>query len=339
VPNNLAATPAGGSQINLTWSASSDNVGVTGYIVAYCVGAGCSNFAQLATTSSPGYSATSLSSATSYSFEVLAYDARPNYGGYSNIASATTADTSPPSAPATLSANAVSGTQIDLSWPAATDNVAVSGYLVERCSGVGCANFAQIAGTGSTSYSATGLSSSTSYTFRVRAYDAVPNYGSYSPVASATTPDVTPPTAPTSLTAAATSTTQINLSWPASTDDVGVVGYQVERCAGASCANFGLIGTSSSTSYSSGGLLPGNSYSFRVRAYDAVPYYGGYSPVATAITQGTPPPPNETITYEYDALGRLWRVTHSGTVNNGEQATYTLDATGNRSNVTIDARP
>ena len=54
-------------------------------------------------------------------------------------------DTSPPSAPGTLSATAISGSRVDLSWGAATDNVGVTGYRVERCQGAGCSNFAQIA--------------------------------------------------------------------------------------------------------------------------------------------------------------------------------------------------
>ncbi len=78
---------------------------------------------------------------------------------------------------------------MNLSWSAATDNVAVTGYLIERCPGTGCSTFAQIAapaGTG-TSYGDAGLIASTSYSYRVRATDAAGNLGPYSPVSSATT--------------------------------------------------------------------------------------------------------------------------------------------------------
>ncbi|HET9462206.1 MAG TPA: fibronectin type III domain-containing protein, partial [Gaiellaceae bacterium] len=97
-------------------------------------------------------------------------------------------DTEPPSAPGTLSASAVSQSQIDLSWGAATDNVAVSLYRIERCQGAGCTNFAEIATTTGTSYPDVGLASSSDYSYRVRAQDAVPNLGPYSNTASATTP-------------------------------------------------------------------------------------------------------------------------------------------------------
>ena len=54
-------------------------------------------------------------------------------------------DAQAPSAPGTLSATAVSGSRVDLAWGAATDNLAVTGYRIERCQGAGCTNFAQIA--------------------------------------------------------------------------------------------------------------------------------------------------------------------------------------------------
>src|SRR5262249_34665476 len=53
-------------------------------------------------------------------------------------------DTTAPSAPGTLTATATSANQINLGWGAATDNVGVTAYLIERCVGVGCSNFVQI---------------------------------------------------------------------------------------------------------------------------------------------------------------------------------------------------
>lgn len=46
-------------------------------------------------------------------------------------------------------------------------------------------------------------------------------------------------------------------------------------------------------------------------------------------------PASETITYSYDALGRVTNVAHSGTVNNGLNTAYSWDAADNRSNVTV----
>ena len=193
-PASLVATASGGTQINLSWTGSTDNVAVTGYRVERCQGAACTNFAEIAAPAGTGtsFSNTGLSAGTTYRYRVRAQDAVPNFSGYSNIATATTStasDTSPPSDPASLVATASGGTQINLSWTGSTDNVAVTGYRVERCQGAACTNFAEIAapaGTG-TSFSNTGLSAGTTYRYRVRAQDAVPNFSGYSNIATATT--------------------------------------------------------------------------------------------------------------------------------------------------------
>src|SRR5439155_24631 len=93
-------------------------------------------------------------------------------------------------------------------------------------------NGAQIATTSATSFANTGLQPSTTYSYTVAAYDAAGNLSAQSSPASATTPappDTTPPTVPAGLTATAVSSSQINLSWAASSDTVGVSGYRVYR--------------------------------------------------------------------------------------------------------------
>ena len=200
-PGALTATAAGSTQINLAWGAATDNVGVTGYRVERCAGSGCTTFAQIATPTGTNFSDTSLTAATSYSYRVRANDAAGNLGAYSSVASATTAqaaDLTPPTAPASLAATAASSTQISLTWAAATDNVGVTGYRLERCVGSSCTAFQQIAAPAGTSFSDTALTGGTSYRYRVRAADAAGNLGGYSPVASATTPapDLAPPRHP-----------------------------------------------------------------------------------------------------------------------------------------------
>src|SRR4029077_9747524 len=84
----------------------------------------------------------------------------------------------------------------DLSWGAATDNVGVTGYHIERCQGAGCTSFTEIGtttGTGTT-YKDTSTAASTSYRYQVRANDAAGNLGPYSDPATATTPIATGPT-------------------------------------------------------------------------------------------------------------------------------------------------
>ncbi|UKS31184.1 discoidin domain-containing protein [Paenibacillus sp. HWE-109] len=87
----MAAAASSSSQINLTWSASTDNVGVTEYRI-YRAGT------QVGTSTTASYSDTGLTASTSYSYTVKAVDAAGNLSGPSNTATATTTSgTTPPS--------------------------------------------------------------------------------------------------------------------------------------------------------------------------------------------------------------------------------------------------
>jgi chitodextrinase len=190
-PTGLVATAVSPTQINLSWTASTDNVGVTGYKVERCQSAGCSNFAQIATTTTTTFSDTGLTGSTSYSYRVRATDAAGNLSTYST--SSTSATPAPTlTAPASLTATAFSSTQINLSWSASTETGGtISNYLVERCQGIGCSGFAQIATPATTAVNDTGLTASTSYSYRVRATDAAGNLSPYSSAATTSTPGAT----------------------------------------------------------------------------------------------------------------------------------------------------
>ena len=190
-PGTLTASAFSDTQIELSWSAATDNVGPISYRIERCAGSGCSNFAEIAAGTSTNHMDVGLTPSTEYSYRVRAVDAAENEGPYSNTASATTPappDTETPSAPANPNASAVSATQIDLTWAAASDNVGVTLYRIERCSGAGCSVFGEVGTSTSTSFSNTGLTASTSYTYRVRAEDAALNLGAYSSTATASTP-------------------------------------------------------------------------------------------------------------------------------------------------------
>lgn len=108
-------------------------------------------------------------------------------------------DTTPPGAPSSLTAVAVSQTQINLTWGQSTDNVAIAGYLVERCQGAACTAFAQVAAPTVLAYQDPGLAPATSYSYRVRSSDPAGNLSIYTNVASVTTQSPPPP--PPSFTA------------------------------------------------------------------------------------------------------------------------------------------
>ncbi len=289
-PSGLAATAISGTQINLSWTASTDNVAVTQYLIESCQGAGCANFAQIGTSAGTTFSNTGLTINASYSYRVRATDAAANLGGYSNTATTTTQnpDTQAPTAPSGLAATAISTTQINLSWTASTDNVAVTQYQIERCSGAGCSNFAQIGTSTGTTFNNTGLTQSTSYSYRIRATDAATNLSGYSNTATATTltPDTQAPTAPSGLAATGVTSSQVNLNWSASSDNVGVTQYLIESCQGSGCSNFTQVGTSTGLTFSHTGLVQATLYRYRVRARDAAANMSGYSNIANGTTTG-----------------------------------------------------
>ena len=263
-PTGLGATAVSPTQVNLSWTAANDNVSVAQYRIERCQGAGCSVYTEIATSTTTSYNDSGRSPSTSYSYRVRAQDAALNLGPYSTTATTSTPaapDTTPPTAPTGLGATAVSPTQVNLSWTAASDNVSVAQYRIERCQGAGCSVYTEIATSTTTSYNDSGRSPSTSYSYRVRAQDAALNLGPYSTTATTSTPaapDTTPPTAPTGLGATAVSPTQVNLSWTAANDNVSVAQYRIERCQGAGCSVYTEIATSTTTSYNDSGRSPVN---------------------------------------------------------------------------------
>ncbi len=178
-----------------------------------------------------------------------------------------------PTVPTGLTASAISATQINLSWAASTDNVGVTGFKVYR----GGALLAALGNV--TSYSDTGLTSATAYSYTVAA--CAGNCSAQSTAVSVTTPaaaDTQAPTVPTGLTVSAISTTQINLLWTASTDNVGVTGYKVYR-GGVQ------VGTPAGTNFIDTSLTSATAYSYTVTACDAAGNCSAQSAAASATTR------------------------------------------------------
>ena len=164
-PTNVSAAVSSGRPV-VTWSASSDDVAVTGYDVlrdGAVVGT---------TTAGLSYTDTSALQGRTYSYSVRARDAAGNTSAASTAAAVAVPDTTAPSAPASLRAARTTSTRVTLTWTAATDNVAVTSYLVYRG-----ATLVGTVGAATRSFSATGLAPGTTYAFSVRARDAAGNLG------------------------------------------------------------------------------------------------------------------------------------------------------------------
>lgn len=258
-PPDLAATPTLNS-IQLTWSAAGDNVAVTGYRIKR-------GGLTLATVSDLSYTDTGLDPNTLYSYQVIALDAWDNASLPSSISATTLADTAAPSAPESLQATPALKS-VQLGWPAANDNVAVTGYRIVR-------NNTVIATVQALAYNDTGLQPNTNYAYQVLALDAAGNLSSPVSASTTTLQDTTAPDEPIGL-AATPHLQSIDLSWTAPADNVGVTGYEIRR-------DGNLLATIEGLSYSDTGLEADTEYDYDVRARDAA----GNISVAALLTTST----------------------------------------------------
>ena len=313
LPTGLSAFATSTSQIDLTWTSSTDNVGVAGYKIFR-------GATQIATSTTNFFQDTGLAAGTTYSYSVSAYDAAGNNSAQSAAASATTQtllDVTPPSIPQNLVATAVSSSQINLTWSPSTDNVGVIGYEVFR-------DGTNITTVGSNSYSNTGLDSNTVYSYAVRARDAAGNVSAHSISEAAATfpftpPDTTPPTvAITAPAPLATISASVSVTASAS-DAVGVTGVQFLLDG----ANLGPEDTTAPYAITWDTTTAANgSHSLTARARDAAGNVETSSPVSVTVSNTTTAPSglvagyafNETIgTTASDASGNGL----NGTLTNG----------------------
>jgi len=173
-PTNLQKSGSTTTSVTVSWTGSTDNVGVTGYTLYV-------NGAQIGTTTGTSMTATGLACGTTYTVAVDAFDAAGNHSAKASISASTAAcsDTTPPSTPSGLTTSAISQTSLTLSWTASTDNVGVTGYRLYL-------GGSQVGTSTSTSYVFSGLSCGTSYTLGVAAVDAAGNVSGTATLGAAT---------------------------------------------------------------------------------------------------------------------------------------------------------
>lgn len=267
---------------------------------------------------------------SSNKIEIEAVDYSGNISGKAEVNVTTDSDSDAPSTPSTLTNGTINGNSVVLNWASSTDNSGVVIYEIHNGN-------SKVGESTSTSYTVTGLSVSTVYTFTVKAKDEAGNISEASNALQVTTPavnDILAPSIPSGLGATNILENGFVLSWQPSTDNVAVTGYEIYQ-------NSNLIGTSALATYSVGGLVANWTYSFSVKSKDAI---GNISEESAKLSVTTKKEVVQTsnsmginigsgLDYEEDRIfadammsGRGWQSVGGGSVALDENGWPTADA-------------
>jgi fibronectin type 3 domain-containing protein len=262
-PQGVTAETFSTSAIKISWQ----NVTLATSYEVYRSETENGSYTSIGTSVNTEYTDTGLTADTVYYYRVRAKSGS-QYSGYSAAAFAAATDLQ---APAGLIASAGSSTQITLTWNSVPE---ATGYYIYRAAS-SAGNYASIGNVSGTSFNDTGLTSGTTYYYKVRSYkNGV--YSNYSAaVYAATTVAV-----PTNLQATAISDSQISVSWD---EPSGGAQYYYIYTAVSASGPWTQTAYVSTTSYTHSGLTEGQTYYYKVRAYRNGVYSGDSVVVSTVI--------------------------------------------------------
>ncbi len=272
-PSAVTGLKIGGTAkdaLRLNWT---KNSGASGYIIEQYKNGAWVRIARIANNSTETYRVEGLRAATTYKFRVQAFafdGSTALYSGYQTISGTT--DSS-------ISISAVTGLKIGgratnalrLNW---TKNSSASGYIIEQYKNGSWTRIARIASNSTVTYRVEGLSASTKYQFRIRAFTfsgSTPVYSAYKTISGTTLP-----TAVTGLKIGGVARDALRLNW---TKNSKASGYIIEQYKNGAWVRIARIGTNSTVTYRVENLQPSTSYVFRVQAFGfdgSTPLYSSY---------------------------------------------------------------
>ncbi len=306
-PGNFIAMSPSCKQVALTWLPSTDDIAVGSYTILR--GTSPSSLSQIArvTSTVTAFTDYHLNPSTAYYYGLEAVD---TYGNVSTMATATSTTLALPSAPTNVVATALSASQISLKWSASASGMPISKYRVYR--GLSASQLTQISAVTTTSFINNGLASGTKYYYAIQALDTGGNLSPMSATVSATT--ITKPSAPKNLTATPLSTTQIGLTWSASTGGLPIANYYVfEGTSPSSLVRIAIL-SGTAGSYTARSLTPSTRYYYAVQAIDSGGDTSPMSPTVSAVTLALPSAPTNVTATAVSAtkVSVAWTAARSG---------------------------
>jgi len=258
-PTALSATPLSTSVIRLNWT---DVSGETGYYIERGDASG-NNFTQVGSNAAGivTYQVSGLTRATTYTFRVRAFNGIGN-SPYSSVVTKATLDGSP-LPPSSLDKTGSTTTSVSISWQ---DNSSdETGFYIER-GDASASKFAQVGSTSGNTFNVSGLTPSSNYTFRVRAYNGFGNSAYSNTLTASTVAEALTPAKPSGLIQKAKTPTSISLVW---TDNAtNETGYRVKRQkSGAAETTIANNLPPNTRSYTDDGITPSTSYAYKVEAF------------------------------------------------------------------------
>jgi len=297
---NLTVKDVHNGNLSLSWSAAFDN---SGFIHHYEI---FRDDVFLNTSTSTSYLDTGLVIGQLYTYKVRAWDAANNSGPFSDEVSNISTDTLGPSKVNNLKVDDAYNGNLSLSWSAAFDNSGfIHHYEIFR-------DDKSIANVSALSYLDSGLLLNVLYTYKVRAWDASSNFGPFSDPDSnmSTYLDDKDPSKVLNLTVKDVHNGNLSLSWSAAFDNSGFIHhYEIFR-------DDVFLNTSTSTSYLDTGLVIGQLYTYKVRAWDAANNSGPFSDNVSNISTDTLPPSKVKNLQVFDALNGKLQLTWNAAKDN-----------------------
>lgn len=260
-PTGVAALSTTATSISIGWNTSSDNVAVVSYEV-------WRDQKKIADVASPTYVDSQLSSFGQYQYQIIAVDASANRSQPSASVTMISGDGTAPTAPTNLVATAQSEGSIKLNWTPSADNVGVSKYQITR-------NGQPLGESTSSAYVDMTTQENVTYAYSVIARDNAGNESASSASITVLSGDNTAPSAVTNLRSD-TDGNDVELSWDAAIDNVGVSMYRIMR-------DGRLLAQTKFTKYVDTSAQQGVTYVYTVKAQDSS---ANLSLASNAVTSG-----------------------------------------------------